>query len=324
MAARLHPAPDRPPEIVDLRRLTARDLEPVLKEEIQSWRDLLEWDFEKSADLVRRCVDLRALSGGALLEDGRVTGYTYYVLEDNKGLIGDLYVQQGLRTPEREYRLLHSGLVSIMENATISRVESQLMMLEYAPYRQLPFADCLRAYGRNFMRIDLRRGPLAEGRVRHPMYVEKWSEHYQDATAHLIAEAYAGHVDSRINDQYRSPAGAQRFLYNIVQYPGCGTFYRPASYAAFEAVSGQLCGISLASLVSPECGHISQICVSPAVRGTGIGHELLRQSLTALRGLGCRFASLTVTAANEDAVALYERVGFHTVRRFSAYVWEGF
>jgi predicted GNAT family acetyltransferase len=29
-----------------------------------------------------------------------------------------------------------------------------------------------------------------------------------------------------------------------------------------------------------------------------------------------------VTAANTDAVALYERVGFRTVRQFAAYVWE--
>ena len=35
-------------------------------------------------------------------------------------------------------------------------------------------------------------------------------------------------------------------------------------------------------------------------------------------------ASLTVTAANADAVALYERVGFHIARQFSAYAWEGF
>jgi len=296
----------------------------VLAEETQAWRDSLEWDFEKSAELVRRFVDLRALNGSALLEDGRVIGYTYSVLEDNKGLIGDLYVQRGLRTMERENQLLHSALVSIMENGTISRIESQLMMLDFVPYRKPPFGDCLNTYVRNFMSIDLRGAPLAEGNVRRPMYVEKWSEHYQDAAAQLIADAYAGHVDSLINDQYRSPAGARRFLYNIVQYPGCGTFFRPASYAAFEAVSGRLCGVSLASLVAPNCGHLSQICVSPAVRGTGIGHELLRRSLTTLREMGCRSASLTVTAANEDAVALYERVGFQTMRRFSAFVWEGF
>jgi ribosomal protein S18 acetylase RimI-like enzyme len=81
--------------------------------------------------------------------------------------------------------------------------------------------------------------------------------------------------------------------------------------------------MSLASMVSAECGHITQICVSPAARGTGIGHELLRQSLIALRDMGCRAATLTVTAANQDAVRLYERVGFRTIKRFSAFAWEG-
>lgn len=82
--------------------------------------------------------------------------------------------------------------------------------------------------------------------------------------------------------------------------------------------------MSLASLVAPRCGHITQICVTPAARGTGLGHELLRQSLATLRDVGCHSVSLTVTAANEDAVTLYERVGFRTIERFFALVWEGY
>lgn len=323
MAARLEPAPLRPPEIIDLRRLCARDMEPLLSEEVQSWRRDLEWDFEKSADLVRRFIDLRALSGYALLDSGELAGYLYYVLEDGKGLIGDLYIRNEWRTPELESRLIQTALTAIMSNRSIKRIESQLMMLRHAGTRALPRQDCLSPYERNFMRIDLTRATLDEGRVRRPIYIERWSDHYQDAAAQLIAAAYTGHVDSRINDQYRSAAGARRFLYNIVQYPGCGAFYRPASYAAFDAPTGRLGGISLASIVAPECGHITQICVSPSVRGTGVGHAMLRQSLTTLRDMGCRSASLTVTAANEDAVELYKRVGFEIARRFSAYVWEG-
>ena len=324
MAARLHPAPWQQPEVVDLRRLSADDLEPLLQEETIAWRNDLEWDFDKSADLVRRFVDMRALSGSALLEDDAVAGYMYYVVEENKGLIGDLYVRRNLRTPDREHLLLKAALEPLLETPAIDRVESQLMMLSHVPQRELPYEEYLSVFERNFMRLDLVRAPLAKSRVRRPMYIEKWSEHYQDQAAQLISAAYAGHIDSRINDQYRTPLGARRFLYNIVQYPGCGAFYRPGSYAAFEGLSGHLCGISLASMVAPNCGHITQICVSPAVRGTGIGYELLRQSLTTLREAGCVSASLTVTAANDDAVSLYERVGFKTVHRFSAWVWEGF
>jgi ribosomal protein S18 acetylase RimI-like enzyme len=299
-------------------------MDPLLEEECLAWRNELEWDFEKSADLVRRFVDMNALSGSALLEDGQIAGYMYYVLEEDKGLIGDLYVRQEMRTVERENLLIASALQPVMDAPGVTRIESQLMMLRCQPSRPVPRADCLSVFERNFMRIDLKRAVLGKGNVRRPMYVEKWSDHYHDATAQLIAAAYAGHIDGRINDQYRSIAGARRFLNNIVQYPGCGAFYRPASLAAFEAVSGRLCGISLASLVTPETGHLTQICVSPSVRGTGIGHELLRQSLIILREIGCTSVSLTVTAANADAVALYERVGFETIRRFSAFVWEGF
>jgi ribosomal protein S18 acetylase RimI-like enzyme len=323
MAARLEPAPIRPPELIDLRRLAARDLEDLLAEETEAWRSELEWDFEKSADLVRRFVDLRALNGYALIERGEVTGYLYYVLEENKGLIGDVYVRREFRDAGREMKLVSAALDSITATRGIQRIESQLLMLRQTRPQLLPRAAALSVYERNFMRIDLRRATLGEAKVRRPMYIEKWSDHYHDPAAQLIAAAYSGHIDSRINDQYRSASGARRFLYNIVQYPGCGAFYRPGSFAAFDAATGRLCGISLASMVAPECGHITQICVSPAVRGTGIGYALLRQSLTAFRAAGCRSASLTVTAANEDAVALYRRVGFDIVRQFSAYVWEG-
>jgi len=322
MAARLHPEPW--PQVVDLRRLQSRDLDPLLEEECAAWLDELEWDFSKSADLVRRFVDMRALSGSALVEQGSVTGYMYYVLEDDKGLIGDLYVRRRSRTPEMEDILMESALQPMVAVPGVTRIEAQLMMLPHDPAHQVPRSEYASFYTRNFMRIDLTHAALGRGRVRRPVYFEPWNDHDNNAAAQLIAEAYTGHTDSRINDQYRSVVGARKFLYNIVQYPGCGSFYRPASYAAFEPLYGRMCGVSLASLVADGVGHITQICVSPAVRGTGIGHELLRLSLTSLRDIGCRSATLTVTSSNEDAVTLYERVGFETIRRFSAFVWEGF
>jgi ribosomal protein S18 acetylase RimI-like enzyme len=324
MAARLYPAPARPPEIIDLHRLAASDLEPLLEEEIEAWRERLEWDFSKSADLVRRFVDLRALNGAALVEDGGVVGYAYYVMEERKALIGDLYVRRAHRTVEREEALLEWVLEGAMANPAIVRIETQLMMVRRGASWPIPRGEHVSAFERNFMRVETARADLSPGRVRRLTYIERWSDLYQDAAAQLIAAAYAGHIDGRINDQYRTPLGARRFLHNVIQYPGCGNFYRPASYAAFEASNGRLCGISLASLVAPQCGHITQICVSPAVRGTGIGHELLRQSLATLRDVGCRSVSLTVTANNEDAVTLYERVGFRTIERFFALVWEGY
>jgi ribosomal protein S18 acetylase RimI-like enzyme len=320
MAARLNPvAPD---EIVDLRLVAAADLDPLFEEEIAAWRDELEWDFANSAHLARRFVGVHALSGRVLVVDGHVAGYLYFVFEDHKALIGDLYILRAVCTEEREDLLLQSALDEMFVTPHVTRIEAQLLMLGYAPGRVLPRASETHQFCRNFMRADLKKADLGEGHLRRPFNLATWSDRYIDAAAALIAEAYDGHVDGWINDQYRSPAGAHRFLHNIVAYPGCGTFSQPASYLAFDAASGQLCGLSLASLVSADSGHITQICVSPSVRGTGIGHALLRHSLLALRKLECRSVGLTVTAANENAVALYERVGFRTTRQFSAYAWD--
>jgi ribosomal protein S18 acetylase RimI-like enzyme len=156
------------------------------------------------------------------------------------------------------------------------------------------------------------------------MRFQTWTEERHEDAAQLIASAYRDHVDSHINDQYRSSAGARRFLTNIVQYPGCGTFFTPASFLVADPRTGDLEGICLASLVSEDVGHITQVCVSSSARGRGLGYELIRRSLLALAAHKCRRATLTVTAANRGAVALYNRMGFETVKQFTAHVWDHF
>lgn len=308
--------PDSPVEpVIDLARITAAQLEPVLVEEAHSWHHHLNWDFGPSADLIRRFVNLQALSGYALLCGNEVTGYAYYVCEEGKGLIGNLFVREAYRTRENEHALLSAVLAALRRTPGIRRVEAQLMMLRHRP-------ESGREYPRCFFEADAtaaRKLPVAQP---PDMVLSNWGEYRQEETARLIVAAYQGHVDSEINDQYRSIAGARRFLMNIVQYPGCGAFFSPASFAASGATDHMLSGVSLASRVAPAAGHITQVCVAPAQRGMGLGYELLRRTLTALAAHGCRTVSLTVTASNLSAIRVYEQMGFRKRREFSAYVWE--
>ena len=78
----------------------------------------------------------------------------------------------------------------------------------------------------------------------------------------------------------------------------------------------------MVSVVAHDAGHITQICVAPSSRGEGVGREILARSLESLREAGCRQASLTVTAANRNAIGLYESMGFTHQRRFAAMVWD--
>ncbi|MCX6625306.1 MAG: GNAT family N-acetyltransferase, partial [Acidobacteria bacterium] len=209
----------------------------------------------------------------------------------------------------------------MLRNPYLRRVESQLMMLRPPLERTLPLARYARIYQRNFMVANLGAADqLAQGRAQAVAFLDNWSERRQEEAAQVIGRAYVGHVDSDINDQYRSVSGAGRFLTNIVQYPGCGAFFSPASFLAYRRKDGKLCGICLASIVAPRSGHITQICVDAELHGSGIGYELMRRSLQALQSHGCRETSLTVTSSNEQAIQLYERMGFTTRRQFGAYV----
>ncbi|MBI3473954.1 MAG: N-acetyltransferase [Candidatus Solibacter usitatus] len=312
-------------DLTDLRYLRSADLEPLLQEETGLWRQRFDWDFQSSAGLVRRFVDQRALDGFALLERGRPVGYSYTVQDEHKGLLGDLYVSRAHWSLDREDRLLGATVEALMRTPWVRRIETQLMTLGPVHGRALPAGRCLRLFERNFMQYDLALPPLRERPASLTrVEVEPWAERHQEPAARLIPAAYAGHIDSQINDQYRHPEGARRFLHNIVQYPGCGSFFHPGSAMAMDRATGEACALALTSLVAEDIGHITQLCVAPGRRGEGIGYELLRRALEAFRGLGCRKVSLTVTAANRGAVALYERVGFRTVHRFCAFVWEGF
>ena len=313
------------PRLIELRHLRADDLNNLLEEEIAAWKESLDWDFYASAGLVRRFIDMQALNGYALLTNGHPIGYSYYVCEERKGLIGDLYVLKQFANIENESRLLNAVIDGLTKTPLIHRVESQLMMLRNADRLPLPQWQYLRVYNRNFMEATLDGvGRLPAGKAAKFTIFDNWTERRQDEAGSLIATAYQGHVDSEINDQYRSAAGARRFLNNIVQYPGCGSFFQPASFVSLDSQTGRLSGISLCSLVSPDVGHITQICVSKAVRGSGVGYELLRRSMLGLAQHQCHKASLTVTASNLEAIELYEKTGFRKIRNFSAHVWDGF
>jgi ribosomal protein S18 acetylase RimI-like enzyme len=312
----------RPDSVIPLRNLRPEQLSPLLEEEIAEWRTDLDWDFRPSADLVRRFSGMQALDGFVLLAGPHIVGFVYSVAEEGKGLIGDLYVSRPYRSIYREDALLRAVLDSMWRVSGMRRIEAQLMMLSSPFERSFPDPLWFHCYPRKFFSLRLDRATALPPREPQRSVIGRWTENRQDDAARLIAESYAGHIDSRINDQYRSPGGARRFLTNIVQYPGCGAFFSPASFVAIDRSTRAVCGLCLASLVAEDAGHVTQICVSPAHRGTGLGYELLRGSLVALAAHGARTVSLTVTSKNESAIRVYESMGFRSRRDFAAYVWE--
>ena len=149
-----------------------------------------------------------------------------------------------------------------------------------------------------------------------------WRETDLGPAARLISEAYRGHPDSLINDQYRSVHGSMRFLNNIVHYAGCGNFSAQASHVVVERGSRELAALVLGSRVSPQSGHLTQVCVHPAYRRQGIARLLLNVAAYHFMRLGAIEISLTVTEANSGAIELYKDEGYVCGHTFDAAVWE--
>ncbi len=131
-------------DLEDLRRIQIRHLEPLLERECAEWQRKLDWDFRPSASLILRFAGVQALTGYALMGGGALAGYTYFVQEESKGLIGDLYVAEDHRTTENEARLLAASLDEMFRSRGLRRVESQLMMLRSPDQYPLPHPEFLR------------------------------------------------------------------------------------------------------------------------------------------------------------------------------------
>ena len=313
--------------VENLRAVQASSLQPLLEEEKHNWRARLHWDFGPSAELVTRYVNLHALDGLALMRGLDLIGYCYWVAEEHKALIGDLYVRDAWRSIETQGMLLDGALHVLRRTASlpalaIRRVESQLMQLADPEAIRWDESEQPTAFPRVFMLAHIER-PAHWRAVTFGETVRfiGWAPVWTEPAAELVVAAYRRHVDAQINDQYRNPSGAVRFLRNIVNFPGCGVFQAEASFVALDA-QGEMVGCVVTTRVAEHTGHIAQLCIAPNWQRRGLGYELLRRAIISQAGLGCDEVSLTVTEANLPALRLYEHMGFREIHRFDAFVWD--
>ena len=315
-------------EILDLRHFSSVDLRPLLEDETQVWSRLLSWDYSGSAEMILRYVDAKILPGYAAVDRGRVFGYSFFVYEGSKGVIGDLYVTNGTRLPnarEVEIKLLTHVIETLQQSPGIHRVEAQLLAHE-ANVVSRPFLETgFQRHPRLFMLLTLGKSstPVEKPKLHPEVEIRRWAEADYQPSAAVITAAYRNHVDAQINDQYHTLSGSLRFLNNIVRFPGCGVFDADSSFVALDRKAKSLIGLILCSRVRSDVGHVTQVCVLPEYRGKGIGESLLAATGHNLRSRNFSLLSLTVTEANARAVALYRRLKFDSKRVFDAFVWEG-
>lgn len=314
-------------EILDLRHFVSADLRPLLDEEVNAWGSLLCWDYRSSADMILRYVDAKILPGYAAVERGNIVGYSFFVYEGSKGVVGDLFVSP--RRPDAhliEAQIAQHVVDTLQQSPGIHRVEAQLLTHLAGGLSAEFSAAGFQRYRRLFLALQLRyHDPNQLPPISLPpdIQIRPWLEQDYQPAASIITASYRAHIDSEINDQYRTHAGSIRFLNNIVRFPGCGVFDAESSFSAIHRPSNTLIGLILCSRVRQDVGHVTQVCLLPEYRGHSIGENLIVCTSNALRHKNCSLLTLTVTEANRRAVDLYRRLGFAETSVFDAFVWEG-
>jgi ribosomal protein S18 acetylase RimI-like enzyme len=318
-------------EILDLRHFAAPMLRPILEAEGELWKERLHWDYRASAKLLMQYLDGHMLPGYAAIEADQPIGYVFSVYEDTKAVIGEVFAMAGAGAPldgaasahAVEETLLRHLLELLLNSPQVERIEAQLLLHPSGSHSSL-FRDAgFEVYRRLFM-VQALRGHWTPPAVNLPNGLElrTWSDQDLAPAARLICEAYRGHPDSLINDQYRTLHGSTRFLNNIVRFAGCGTFVAPVSHVVVDRTRREPVALVLGSRVSPQSGHITQICVHPAYRRRGLARLLLSAAAFCFMRQGATEISLTVTEANAQAIDLYRQEGYACSHVFDASVWQ--
>jgi hypothetical protein len=159
------------------------------------------------------------------------------------------------------------------------------------------------------MEIDL-AGRDFSGAVAPPGYLLlPWDAALLEAHAEVKYRAFCGEIDANVFTCLSSYAGCLRLMDEIVRKP---RFLAEATWLAVYRHGGEAdyCGTVQGIQDTSGLGAIQNLGITPEHRGTGLGTVLMHRSLDGFRRMGLRRAYLEVTAQNDGAIRLYERMGF--------------
>jgi len=213
--------------------------------------------------MILRYVDAKILPGYAAVDRGRVFGYSFFVYEGSKGVIGDLYVTNGTRLPnarEVELKLSYSRESKpCSSHPEIHRVEAQLLAHEAnavsRPFSGYGISTASRAC---FMTLALGTA-TAETIFLLPADVE--IRPWLDRRLPAFSSSGDHRLVSRPRRWPRSTTSTTRsadrcaFLNNIVRFSGMRcVFDAESSFVAVDRKSKKnLVGLILCSRVRERC-----------------------------------------------------------------------
>jgi ribosomal protein S18 acetylase RimI-like enzyme len=251
------------------------------------------------------------------MNEKQIVGYAYYVLDRPVGFIGGLYVLDVFAEGSSYRRLISSLVKAMIQVSGLERIESQVMPFNYEfrkDFKRQGF-DTLPRY---FLMTHggTVRSDTIDLRGRDHFTLDSWRPEVLLSAAEVIYDSYIGSPDAVLCRDYQSRRGCIRFLRNLVESPTCGRFDPDDTRLGLDR-EGKLCGILLATRISPEAGMVPQLSVRRSCQGKGLGSMLLTEYIQS----SPQRVSLSVSGANTRAFELYRKLGFEVEKRFHALIW---
>jgi ribosomal protein S18 acetylase RimI-like enzyme len=310
-------------------------LEALFDEQCREWLALLRWDYTGPSRMIRQVVRQRDLTGFAAMSGSRTIGFAYYVVENERCTIGDIYVTKDWRGAGVDRQMVAAILDALECGPRLCRIESQCVSVDNDGASELFAARGFQRFDRYYMMTEPVRAEGDEakltGHQQRPskandsaadIIIRAWQEADFAQAARVIHQSYGGRTDSRINSQYKSEEGCAELLTILTDHIWCGDFLPHVSRVAVRRGVRKLAGVLIASRIAPRVGHIGQVSVHHAYQGQGLGRLLLASVLQEFGQYGFNAATLAVTAINTPALRLYESFGFRCIHSFPVFFKE--
>lgn len=165
------------------------------------------------------------------------------------------------------------------------------------------------------MEIDLLGRDFLNWQMPRHYRLLPWSVDVLEDHAEVKFHSFRAEIDANVFSCFTEREGCLRLMRDISRKEG---FLPEATWLAQYYGAGprklEFCG-TIQGLADPSgVGAIQNIGVTPLHRGRGIGTRMIYRALAGFQESGMRRAFLEVTAQNQSAIDLYQRMGFRKVR----------
>lgn len=293
-------------------------LNRLFDEESSLWAQALLWNFEPTRRRLESALDAKSLCGFVASDDLGTCAYATYATVGTHGILGSSFTAKRSRQLGIE-ALLTTHVLDHLLRERLSVIDGQTLFSTdpglTEPFAARGFVSAQRLY----MMLD--RQAWLSTRRTVPQGFRSRPTHRTDVPwlAGLIHESHAEGRDLDASSSFDTVESCERILRQIIVDEVCGRFDSLGSRRV--ETGGRALATSLLTWPLPGVAHVSEIATAPSHRRRGLARSCLTESLSYAFDQGQAVAAtLSVTASNMSALALYESLGFVPRIRYKSHV----